>query len=106
MDVDSVGIIATLRMYYQTHSKNIDKRGENSQSARRKPNYRTKCGKNCHKILSVDARLVVISGRLLRTNKITLLYLWMEQTIPEMMLKKLLQGHDKRLNTLGISSKI
>ena len=26
---------------------------KNPQSARRKPNYRTKCGKNCHKILSV-----------------------------------------------------
>ena len=35
------------------HSKNIDKCGKNPQSARRKPNYHTKCGKNCHKILSV-----------------------------------------------------
>ena len=35
------------------HSKNIDKCGENPQSARRKPNYHTTCGKICHKILSV-----------------------------------------------------
>ena len=37
---------------YHTHSKNIDKCGKNLESARRKPNYHTKCGKNCHKILS------------------------------------------------------
>ena len=42
MEVDSVVI-----------SKNIDKCGKNPQSACRKPNYHTKCGKNCHKILSV-----------------------------------------------------
>ena len=35
------------------HSKNIDKCRKNPQSARRKPNYNAKCGKNCHKILSV-----------------------------------------------------
>ena len=35
------------------HSKNIDKCGKNPQSARRKPNYHTKCGKNSRKILSV-----------------------------------------------------
>ena len=40
-------------VYYHTHSKNIDKSGKNSWSARRKPNYHTKCGKNYHKILSV-----------------------------------------------------
>ena len=40
-------------VYYHTHSKNLDKCGKNPQSARRKPNYHTKCGKNCHKILSV-----------------------------------------------------
>ena len=49
MKVDSVGIIAIVSMsYYHTHSKNIDKRGKNPQSARRKPNYHTKCGKNCY----------------------------------------------------------
>ena len=41
-------------VYYHTHSKNIDKCGKNPQSARRKPNYHNKCGKNCHKILSVQ----------------------------------------------------
>ena len=35
------------------HSKNIDKCGKNLQSARREPNYHTKCGENRHKILSV-----------------------------------------------------
>ena len=35
------------------HNKNIDKCGKSPQSARSKPNYHTKCGKNCHKILSV-----------------------------------------------------
>ena len=40
-------------VYYHTRGKNIDKCGENSQSACRKRNYHTKCGKNCHKILSV-----------------------------------------------------
>ena len=44
------------RIYYHTHSKNIDKYGKNPQSARRKPNYHTTCGKNCHKILSVQLR--------------------------------------------------
>ena len=36
------------------HSKNIDKCDKNPQSIRRKPNSHTKCGKNCHKILSVQ----------------------------------------------------
>ena len=54
MEVDSVGIIAILSMSYTTPSiVKTDKCGLNSQSARRKPNYHTKCGKNCHKILSV-----------------------------------------------------
>ena len=52
MEVDSVGIIAILRMSYR-HSKNIDKCVKNPQSASRKPNYHTKCDKNCHKILSM-----------------------------------------------------
>ena len=52
MEVDSVGII-TVYVYYHTHSKNIDKCGNNPQSASRKPTYHTKCGKNCHNILSV-----------------------------------------------------
>ena len=52
MEVDSVGIIAILSMsYINTHSKNIDKCSK--KSARRKPNYHAKCGKNCHKILCV-----------------------------------------------------
>ena len=53
MEVDNVGIIAILSMSYteNTHSENIDKCGKNPQSARRKPNDLTKCGKNCHKIL-------------------------------------------------------
>ena len=50
MEVDSVVIIAILSMSY---SKNIDKYGKNPQSAYRKSNYHTKCGKNCHKILSM-----------------------------------------------------
>ena len=33
--------------------KKIDKCGKNPQSAGRKPNYHTKCGKNCNQILSV-----------------------------------------------------
>ena len=55
MEVDSVGFIAILAriVYYHTHSKNIDKCGKNPQSARRKSNYHSKCGKNFHKILSV-----------------------------------------------------
>ena len=55
MEVDSVGIIAILSMSYSkhAHNKNIDKCGKNPQSARKKLNYHTKCGKNCHKILSV-----------------------------------------------------
>ena len=50
MEVASMGIIAILSMLY---SKNIEKCGENPQSAHRKTNYHTKCGKNCHKILFV-----------------------------------------------------
>ena len=54
MEVDSVEVIAILSVvYYHTHSKNIDKCGKNPKSARRKTNYHTECGKNCHKILSV-----------------------------------------------------
>ena len=54
MEVDSVGIIAILSMSCITaRIVKTDKCGENPQSARRKPNYNTKCGKNCHKILSV-----------------------------------------------------
>ena len=57
MEVASVGIIAILSMSYITtqhrQDKNIDKCGKNPQSACRKPNYHTECGKNCHKILSV-----------------------------------------------------
>ena len=54
MLVDSLGIIAILSMsYIEKYSEKIDKCGKNPQSARRKPNYHTKCGKNCHKILSV-----------------------------------------------------
>ena len=45
--------IWTYLLIVRTHSKNIDKCGKNPQSARRKLNYHTKCGKNCHKILSV-----------------------------------------------------
>ena len=52
MEVDSVEITQYV-VYYHTHSKNIDKCGKNTQSAHRKSNYHTKCGKNCHKILSV-----------------------------------------------------
>ena len=44
-------------VYYNTHSQNIEKCGKNPQSARRKPNYHTKYGKNCHKILSVHVYL-------------------------------------------------
>ena len=60
MEVDSVGIIAILSMSYINTRvvKNIDKCGKNPQSARRKPNYHTTCGKNCHKILSVCIYLV------------------------------------------------
>ena len=41
-------------------SNNIDKRGKNSQSACRKPNYHANCkyGKNCHKILSVKKKKI------------------------------------------------
>ena len=54
MEVDSVGIIVILSMsYITTRIIKTDKCGKNPQSARRKPNYHTKCGKNCHKILSV-----------------------------------------------------
>ena len=53
MEVDSVGIIAILSMPYHMHSKNIDRRGKNPQSAHKKSNYHTRCGKNWHKILYV-----------------------------------------------------
>ena len=54
MEVDSVGIIAILSIsYITTRTVKTYKCGENPQNARRKPNYHTKCGKNCHKILSV-----------------------------------------------------
>ena len=36
---------------------NMDRWDINTQSARKKSNYHTKCGKNCHKILSVQSRL-------------------------------------------------
>ena len=50
-----MGIIAILSMSYSknTHSKNIDKCSKNPERACRKPNYHTKCSKNCYKILSV-----------------------------------------------------
>ena len=51
MEVDSVGIIAILSMSYTT--TRIENCGKNPQSDRKKPNYHTKWGKNCHKILSV-----------------------------------------------------
>ena len=50
-------------LFNHTHSKNIDKCGENPQSARRKPNYHTKCDKNSHKILSVYIYLTLYSSR-------------------------------------------
>ena len=76
MEVDSVGIIAILSMsYYHTHSKNIDKCGENPQSACRKPNYHTKCGKNFHKILSVYG---VIN---LDAKNYGEIYIWTSKTI-------------------------
>ena len=55
MEVDSVGTIAILSMSYITTRRvqNIDKCSKNPQRTRRKPNYHTECGKNCHKILSV-----------------------------------------------------
>ena len=45
--------------HYHTHSKNIGKYGINPQSARRKLNYHSKRGKNCHKILSVQKKFLV-----------------------------------------------
>ena len=54
MKVDSVRVIAILSMsYITTRIVKTDKCGKNPQSARRKPNYHTKCDKNCHEILSV-----------------------------------------------------
>ena len=54
MEVDSVGIIAIISMSYITTSivKTYTSVAK-IPSVRRKPNYHTKCGKNCHKILSV-----------------------------------------------------
>ena len=50
----TVGIIAILSMsYITTRIVKTDKCGKNPQSARRKQNYHTSCGKNFHKILSV-----------------------------------------------------
>ena len=72
MDVDSVVIIAILSMSYITiyyHSKNIDKCGENPQSACRKPNNHTECAKNCYKILFVWYRKAFRSEEMSR-NKI------------------------------------
>ena len=57
-------------VYYHTHSKNIDKCGKNPQSGRRKSNYHTRCGKNCHKILYMyDTRFNLIDT--LRMQKIS-----------------------------------
>ena len=56
MEIDSVGIIAILSMSY---SKNIDKGVKNLHNARRKPNYHTKCDKNCHKILSMYTGFII-----------------------------------------------
>ena len=57
MEVDSVVIIAILGMsYINTRMVKTDKCGKNPQSACRKPNYHTTCGKNCHKILCVYVR--------------------------------------------------
>ena len=54
MEVDSMVIIAIFSMsYITTRIVKIDKGGKNPQSACRKSNYHTKCGKNCHKSLSV-----------------------------------------------------
>ena len=54
MEVDSVEIIAILSMsYITTRIVKSSKCGKNPQSACRKPNYYTSCGKNCDKILSV-----------------------------------------------------
>ena len=58
--VDSVGVIAIFSMsYITTRIVKTDKCGKNSQSARRKSNYHTKCGKNCHKILFVHKAVAV-----------------------------------------------
>ena len=57
-----MGIIVILSMSYDMHSKNIDKCGENPQSAHRKTNYHTKCGKKSHKILSVQAIWNIFRG--------------------------------------------
>ena len=59
MEVDSVGIIAMLSMSYITTCivQTNTKYGKNHQSAHRKPNYHTKCSKNCHEILSVYIRI-------------------------------------------------
>ena len=64
MEVNSVGIIAILSMSYITTRivKHRQKCGKNPQSARRKPNYHTKCGTNFHKILSVYIHTVNIDG--------------------------------------------
>ena len=51
MEVDSVGIIVILSMSYIT--TRIVKTYPSVAKIPRKPNYHTKCGKNCHKILSV-----------------------------------------------------
>ena len=46
MEVDSAEIIAILSMsYITTRIVKTDKCGKNPQSARRKSNYHTKCGK-------------------------------------------------------------
>ena len=47
-------------VYYHTTSKNIEKCGKNLQSARRKPNYHTRCGKNCHKILYNNIAIIAM----------------------------------------------
>ena len=50
MEVDTVGIIAILgKSYITTRLVKTEKCGKNPQRARRKSNYHTKCGKNCHK---------------------------------------------------------
>ena len=52
------------------HSKNIDKCGKNPQSACRKPSYHTKCGKNCHKIISVCSISQIVALRMYMHNYI------------------------------------
>ena len=78
MEFDSMGIIDILSMSYITKL-----RGKNPQSARKKPNYHTKCGENCHKMLSaweIGKKIEKCSQKALRSSWETIFF-WLKKVL-------------------------